>query len=144
MSKWFPFGFHHNFISVILNCRDLAPVITPRIIHAQIHTCPQAYKLTRENEQTYIHLSSKQFTPPVIVITSRMESKLVCWWKYQFCKSINLRLFAHFFIHSVFVVQYHVSGTRITEVNKIFAVPVFKTARTGTETIQPAIVIKLV
>lgn len=77
MSKWFPFGFHHNFISVILNCRDLAPVITPRIIHAQIHTCPQAYKLTRENEQTYIHLSSKQFTLPVIVITSRMESEWV-------------------------------------------------------------------
>lgn len=55
-----------------------------------------------------------------------------------------MTLFAHFFVHSVFVVQCHLPGTRIAGVNEMFIVPAFKKAQTGSETIKPAIVIKAV
>ena len=53
-----------------------------------------------------------------------------------------MNFFAHFFVHSVFVVQDHVPGTRITGVNKIFTVPAFKKAQAGSEIIKPATVVK--
>ena len=39
-------------------------------------------------------------------------------------------------------VQYHVPGTRIIGVNKIFTVPAFKKAQVGSEIIKPATVMK--
>ena len=45
---------------------------------------------------------------------------------------------------SSFVIQYHVPGTRIAVVNKIFTVPAFKKAQAGSEIIKPATVMKLV
>lgn len=51
---------------------------------------------------------------------------------------------AHSLVYSIFVIQYHVAGTRITEMTKIFTVPDLKKAQTSSGSIKSAIVLKAV